>query len=233
MQRIVMAALLAGALAGCVAFALHMLQTTPLILHAEIYESGEASHDHEIAAGAKPKARALAHEDKEGWPAEGFERNAYLLLADVVTALGFSFLLVGAMALSGRAIDWQKGIIWGLCGYVVFYVTPTLGMAPELPGMVGAELAERQTWWLATVAAALMAMGLLFFANGLLWKSVAALLLVAPHAIGAPHPVMEPGNVPAELAAQFAVASLVVSGLFWMVLGGFAGYFYDRFQPSR
>jgi len=44
---------------------------------------------------------------------------------------------------------------------------------------------------------------------------------------------MEPGNVPAELAARFAVASLVVSGLFWMVLGGFAGYFYDRFQPSR
>ena len=63
MQRIVMAALLAGALAGFVAFALHMWQTTPLILHAEIYESGEASHDHEIAAGAKSKARARAHED--------------------------------------------------------------------------------------------------------------------------------------------------------------------------
>jgi predicted cobalt transporter CbtA len=34
------------------------------------------------------------------------------------------------------------------------------------------------------------------------------------------------------LAAQFAATTLVVTGLFWMVLGGLTGYFYNRFEPS-
>ncbi len=38
------------------------------------------------------------------------------------------------------------------------------------------------------------------------------------------------GNVPAEMAAEFAVATLVVTGLFWVFLGGLTGYFYNRFE---
>jgi len=229
MQRIVMAALLAGALAGCAAFVLQMWQTTPLIQHAEIFETGEAP-----AAGHGEGQAAHSH-DHGGAAAGGdgdFSRHALSLLADVITAIGFGFVLVGAMALSGREVGWRGGIIWGLCGYAAFYMAPAFGMAPELPGMVAAELGERQTWWLSTAAATAVALALIFFADGVIWKAVAALLLVVPHAIGAPHPVMEPGNVPAELAAQFAVASLVVTGLFWMVLGGFGGYFYHRFQQA-
>ncbi len=218
MQRIVMTALLAGALAGLAVFILHMWQTTPLILHAEVYESGEA---------AAPNAATQEHQH-----AVDFMRHAYSLLADVITAIGFSFLLVGAMAITGRRTDWQNGIIWGLCGFAAFFIAPALGAPPELPGMVAAELGERQAWWLGTAMFASVALALIFFAHGALWKVLAALLLIAPHAYGAPHPVMEPGNVPAELAAQFAVASLVVNGLFWMVLGGCAGYFYDRFEPA-
>lgn len=229
MQRIVMTALLAGALAGIAVFALHMWQTTPMILEAEVFENGTPAPTHAHAAGEAAGHAHAAAADDDAWPAPGLERNAYSLLADVVTAIGFGFLLVGAMAIFGRNVDWQAGVIWGLCGFAAFFVSPALGAPPELPGMVAAELGERQTWWLATAAAATVAMGLIFFAPGLLWNAVAALLLIAPHAIGAPHPVMEPGNVPAELAAQFAVASLVVNGLFWMALGGFSGYFYERF----
>jgi cobalt transporter subunit CbtA len=237
MQRVVMAALIAGALAGFAAFALHMWQTTPLILHAEVYEAGEASHDHATAQSqpTKPDDHAASQSHSHGdeaWPAEGFERSAYSLLADVITSIGFAFLLLGAIAMRGRDTGWQQGIIWGLCGYAAFYVAPALGMAPELPGMVGAELGERQIWWLGTSLATALALAMLFFTSGTLLKVVAALLMLVPHVIGAPHPVIEPGNVPAELAAQFAVASLVVSGLFWMVLGGLGGYFYDRFEPS-
>jgi len=52
--------------------------------------------------------------------------------------------------------------------------------------------------------------------------------------IGAPHPALEDlsGEVPAELAAQFAVTSLVTVGLFWIVLGAAAGYFYDKFTDA-
>lgn len=238
MQRIVMTALLAGALAGLAAFVLQSWQTTPLIMHAEIYETGEVpaavAHSHGTAPAAEAtQAGGHAHAaEAEAWPADGVERYAYSLLADVVTAIGFGFLLIGAMAVSGREVSWRGGIVWGLCGYAAFYMAPSFGMAPELPGMVAAELGERQIWWLSTAAVSALALALIFFAPGALWKAVAALLLVAPHAIGAPHPVIEPGNVPAELAAQFAVASLVVTGLFWMVLGGLGGYFYRRFAPA-
>jgi len=57
-------------------------------------------------------------------------------------------------------------------------------------------------------------------------------LIVLPHLIGAPHPEITTGGVPAELAAQFAINVLVVSGLFWIVLGGLTGYFYHRFGNS-
>jgi len=232
MQRIVMAALLAGALAGCAAFILQMWQTTPLILHAEVFETGAAP----AAGHSHGEGQTQAHSHDHGAQAadDGGDlgRHGLSLLADVVTAIGFGFLLIGAMALSGRETGWRGGIIWGLCGYAAFYMAPAFGMAPELPGMVAAELGERQTWWLSTAAATVVALALIFFVEGTLWKAVAALLLVVPHAIGAPHQVMEPGNVPAELAAQFAVASLVVTGLFWMVLGGLGGYFYHRFQPA-
>lgn len=37
-------------------------------------------------------------------------------------------------------------------------------------------------------------------------------------------------GLPPELASEFAIATMVVTGLFWMVLGGLTGYFYGRFE---
>ncbi len=34
--------------------------------------------------------------------------------------------------------------------------------------------------------------------------------------------------LPAELAAEFAVASLLTTCLFWLVLGGLAGHLYQK-----
>ena len=39
-------------------------------------------------------------------------------------------------------------------------------------------------------------------------------------------------DVPATLAAQFAVATLVVTALFWALLGGLTGYFQQRFAAA-
>lgn len=240
--RIVMSALFAGALAGALVFAGHMWKTTPLILHAEVYEGGGPGADadargHGETAAKPPPAdyegRAHSHGGGDAWtPADGIERNAFTLLSDVITAIGFAFLLVGAMVLSGRRAGWKGGMVWGLCGYAAFYLAPAFGLSPELPGMAAAELASRQAWWLGTAVATAIALALMFFVNGVLWKTAAALLALTPHVIGAPHPPIEPGAVPAELAAQFAVATLVVTGLFWLALGAFSGYFLDRFEDA-
>ena len=81
-------------------------------------------------------------------------------------------------------------------------------------------------------AAAAMAAGglwLLVFSNGLVLKTIGVVILVAPHMIGAPHPSeLGTGKVPAELAAQFAATSIVITALFWALLGGFSGFFFGR-----
>jgi cobalt transporter subunit CbtA len=234
--RIVRTALVAGAIAGLFAWALQMARTTPLILKAEVYEEMAEKAKAAVSpgqAGAAVQTSAHGHDagaGKDEWePGEGFARNAFTLLTSVITAIGFAFMLTGAIALSGRAVDWRQGIIWGLAAYAAFYVSPSLGLPPEVPGMDAAPLSHRQIWWLATAVVTALALALIFFAAKPAWKAVAVALIVAPHVIGAPAHVPESGPLPAALAAEFAVASLVTVGLFWMALGGLTGYFYRRF----
>ena len=219
-----MTALGAGALAGVLVFAAHMMTTSPLILAAEVYETAPHSHGSTAAAG---DVASNAEAARAGW-----QRGAYTLLADILTSIGFAFVLVGAIALSGREIDWRRGLIWGLCGFAAASVAPALGLATELPGMQAAELQNRQVWWLGTAAATAGGLALIFLAERRALKIVGAVLIVLPHLIGAPDHELRPGGVPAELAAEFTVATLVVSGLFWLLLGGLTGHFYRRFESA-
>jgi cobalt transporter subunit CbtA len=227
-SRVLMTALAAGVLAGLFLFAAHMAKTTPLIVHAEVYENAapsEAAH----APVAAPAGEAKA-EPEEWGPEDGFERSAYTLLADLLAAIGLAFLLVGAMALSGRDVDWRSGLIWGLCGYAAVFFNPAFGLAPELPGMQAAELQARQIWWLGTAIVTAGGLALIFFGQRHAMTAIGALLIVLPHLIGAPAHEIHPGGVPAELAAEFAIATSVITGLFWLLLGGLTGYFYQRFE---
>ena len=236
-----MSALLAGLLAGVLVFVGHTWKVTPLIVNAEVYEEVKPeSHSHtHIASRDKPEAAAsetqtehLHNEGNEWGPADGFERNAFTLLSDVITAIGFAFLLGGAMVLSGRELGWKRGMVWGLCGYAALYLAPAFGLSPELPGMAAADLTARQGWWVSTAVATAGGLVGLFFLSRSIWKVLAVALLLAPHLIGAPHPPLNPGAVPAELAAQFAVATLVITAIFWLSLGALSGYFLDRFKET-
>jgi cobalt transporter subunit CbtA len=217
--RIVLTAVLAGLVAGVFLWGAHMVKTTPLILAAEVYENA---------------ATTSAEAPVGGPQSQGFERAANTLLADVLAGVGFAFLLTGAVALAGRPIDWRRGVAWGLGGYAVFFAAPSLGLPPELPGMQAADLVARQAWWLAAAAATAIGLGLAAFSARSWMKVLAAVLIVLPHLIGAPSVAHGPGGgvggVPAELASEFAIATMVVTGLFWMVLGGLTGYFYGRFE---
>ncbi len=236
-----MSALLAGVLAGTLVFVGHSWKVTPLIVHAEAYETVEPeSHSHthvtnnDLSKAAAGEVKTEhSHSDGSEWaPEDGFERSAFTLLSDVITAIGFAFLLGGAMVLSGQKLGWRRGMVWGLCGYVALYLAPAFGLSPELPGMAAGDLTARQGWWLITAMATAGGLGCLFFSSRSAWKVIAVILLLAPHLIGAPHPVIKPGAVPAELAAQFAVATLVITAMFWLFLGALSGYFLDRFQES-
>jgi cobalt transporter subunit CbtA len=236
--RLAAAALVAGAVAGVFFWAAHMVKVVPLVIQAEVYEDKAAGggHAHSHASGhtgdENRESAATADEDDEWAPAEGLERAAYILLTDILLSIGFAFVLCGGFALSGRTVGWREGRVWGIVSFAAVYVSPALGLAPELPGMQAADLHARQAWWLSTAVAGAVGFALIFLTESLWLRFGGAILVVAPHVVGAPAHEFHAGPVPAELAAQFAVASLTVTGLYWVVLGACAGYAYERTQKA-
>jgi len=227
-RNIVLVAAIAGAVAGLAVTVAQQLTTVPLILKAEVYEEhGAATPGHRHNAAAQ----AQAHEhSEEGWqPSNGFERAAFSLLANVLTGVGFALLLVAASELAGGIRNWRQGVFWGLAGFAVFTLAPSLGLPPELPAMPAAELGVRQLWWVATAASTAVALGLLVYGRSP-WAALAALaLLVAPHLIGAPQPGSYETPIPESLHHSFVVAVVLTTLLFWLLLGGLAGLFRGRF----
>ena len=154
---------------------------------------------------------------------------ALTLVSNVVSGVGFALLLVGCFALHGN-VDWRRGILWGVGGFVVFSLAPAVGLPPELPGVPAASLPHRQLWWIITVAATAAGLSLLAFKPGAAFKALGVVLMVLPHVIGAPHPEAGGGLVPRALLERFILMSLMASAAFWVVLGLCAGYFYSRLK---
>jgi len=234
-RNIVIVAAIAGALAGLGMTIAQQLTTVPMILEAEVYEAqGAASahaHAHEVRAAAHDyTAAAHAHEHGEGWaPADGAERTFFTFAANMLTGIGFALLLVAVSELFGGIVNWRQGVFWGLAGFVVFTLAPGLGLPPELPAMPAADLGARQAWWLGTVLATATALGLLFYSRSFIAVLAAIALLVTPHVIGAPQPVSYESPIPEGLHHSFVVAAVMTALLFWVLLGGLAGYVRGRF----
>lgn len=237
LKRLISIALFAGLLAGVGSTAFQMVYAVPLILEAEEFEVAEdpvatsgvvtAEHDH-----------ADGHSHDGAWaPADGLERAMSTFGANVFASMGFALLMVAAFHLWGGTVTGRSGILWGGAGFVSFSLAPFFGLPPELPGMVGADLASRQIWWVFTVSAtvgglALLALPLTFLVAPLR-VVIGLLLLVAPHAIGAPQLAVEAdltSLVPAHLSAQFAVVALAHGLVFWLLLGGISGWLFDKWN---
>ncbi len=223
LKQIVSAAAMAGILSGLLLTALQQIQVVPLILQAEVYEqtAEAASHSsHEHTAGG--------HEHEAWRPSDGWERTLFTATANIVLALGFALLLGAAISLCGKTIDWRAGLLWGVAGYVVFFVAPSLGLPPEVPGTEAAHLHDRQIWWLMTTVSTATGLSLLVFARTWLIKVVGVVLLGVPHLIGAPQPPIHRSAAPAELAITFKYATAFANAVFWLSLGGLIGFFHKK-----
>jgi len=219
-KRIVSAAALAGVLAGLILTVVQQMQGRQIILKAEVYEDAAASQSpHGHSSG-----------EHEAWqPANGGERTLFTALANVSLAVGFGLLLGAAICLRGDVNGWRAGLLWGLAGYVVFFVAPSLGLPPEVPGTEAAPLADRQLWWLITVIVTASGLSLLIFARSWQLKMLGTVLLGIPHLIGAPQPQVHASAAPVELAHAFIYATAVANAVFWLALGGLIGLFYKKF----
>lgn len=219
-SKFLTSALFAGAVAGLIAGLLQLAFVQPVLLHAELYESGELIH-----FGADP---VTAHPDLPGFDAV---RDGLSLIFTMLTYTGYALILVAVMSVAegrGARIDGRIGMIWGIAGFVTFHLAPAFTLAPEVPGVAAAEVSARQIWWFATVAAAGVALWLIAFARNWALQGLALALLAAPHLIGAPEPDSFTGTVPPEIAALFAARALGVGLAAWVLLGAFAGYFWQR-----
>ena len=162
----------------------------------------------------------------------GVNRTVGTLMANLVTGAGFSLLLMAAAVLTGRSITLANGVLWGAAAWLTFQLMPSVGLPPELPGFPAAALFDRQVWWTGTVVATAAALYLIVLRKEPVAKAAGVVLLFAPHVIGAPQPADIASDVPAILAAEFAVATLSAGLLFWIVLGLVMGAINDRWAKT-
>ena len=218
-RSIVFSAALAGLIVGIFVTFAQRVATVPLIMQAEVYERQAEAVDHQHATT-----------DQAWQPAEGFERNAYTALFNVVDWIGFGLLLNGVVVLLRRPVTWREGFLWGLGAFLVFVIAPGLGLPPELPGIPAAPLLQRQMWWAATVLATAAGLCLIVFRRSPIAAAIAILAIAAPHLVGAPRLVHVETNIPELLSRQFIVAVTITALPCWALLGGLTGHFYRRFS---
>lgn len=200
------AAALAGIVAGVLLTALQAWSVAPLIRDAERIEQA-TGHD----------------EAHDAWqPGSDTTRVAATAVANVVLATGFALMLAGAMALRD-ARGWRAGIAWGVAGYAVVFVAPSLGLPPSLPGLAEAPLDARTAWWLLAVGCSAGGLALIVFGRGLALRALGLALLVVPHAIGAPQPRMHDPQATNALARAFVRNAYLANAALWLVLGAIVG----------
>ena len=247
-RRIFLTALLAGFLGGVGISVVQEFTTTPVILHAEEYENRGAAHKHGAhtpdnngrGPSLAPPARAHEHggtaadakegSDAEAWsPGDGLERTLFTTLANVLTGIGFALVLTAFYALSGKPVNGRTGVLWGLAGFGAVSLAPSLGLPPEVPGALAAELGARQSWWFLCVVATAAGLWMMVFRKSAAWAIAGIVLIALPHLFGAPQPERIGGAVPPELAAHFVAASLATAAIFWCALGWLSGTFWQKF----
>lgn len=222
-KNLLTSAVFAGVAAGLIAALLQFMFVIPALLEGELFETGARIH---FGADGSPQS-------ERGAPALGgdFTRHAMTVGFNVVTYVGFAFLMLAAMAfaeLRGLAtITPKQGIVWGLAGFVAIQLAPAIGLPPVLPGTIGAEVDARQAWWLGTIVASVVGLWIVAFTRGPLALAGVGLLAV-PHLIGAPQLDTFWGVAPPELAAQFVTYSLGSAAAGWTALGFLAAWFWTR-----
>lgn len=241
-RRLFLCALLVGLCAGLAYSAVQRLQVIPIIAAAEVFESPSSAEPAAEVAHHPPGEAAHVHvHDEAAWqPEEGFERIFWTVVSNVLGAVGFALLLLPALAWwdrqrGGEAASLRSGLLWGAAGWLCFFVWPSLGLRPELPGEAAADIHARQAWWLLAVVCAIGGLALLSSVKGP-WRWLGVPLLLVPFLVGAPHadgPAFAQFAADAaaqmeQLKAQFVVATALASAVQWLVIGAVAGIVTPR-----
>lgn len=212
-KNLFVSAICAGIAAGLLASALQLTFVIPVLLEGELYETGSRVH---FGTDGSPQS------DRGAPPLAGdWLRHSMTVAFNIVTYTGYGLLLAAMISfasLKGITTTAKQGLIWGLCGYIAVQLAPAIGLPPELPGTIAAEVAQRQLWWISTILASAAGLGLIAFGRSYL-PLTGVVLMAIPHLLGAPHLDTFFGVAPPELAAEFATLSLGAAAAGWVLLG--------------
>lgn len=205
--KIAVSALIAGFGAGLVAAAMQYVFVQPLLLHAELFEA-----DPNTALDVVRVARGAFDPMRE----------AMNVLFSALIYTGYAFMLLAGMVFAeerGQPITPRAGMLWGAAGFIAMHFAPAFGLAPDMPGLNGADVEARQIWWYLTVGCTGLGLWLLAFGRNWTMWGIAVILIAAPQVIGAPLPDTLTQVAPPELAAAFAARTLGVALVVWSTLG--------------
>lgn len=237
--KLLTSAIGAGAVAWLLAAVLHFAFVQNLILLGEEYETGALVH---YGAGGATVSHddGAGHSHAEGEAADGHDHGhsgeGSALTRDLWTAVFFglvyvayAMILVAGFAVArayGKVITAREGLIWGVAGFAAFQLAPAMGLPPELPGTIAADLGARQVWWWGTVLATAGGFALFAYGRGFAAGLAGAVLIGLPHLIGAPLPDGFSGTAPPEVAAAFASNVLGCALAVWALMGLAAGHLW-------
>ena len=217
-----------SALVASLGFSLYQWYlVNPIIFAAELYELAEPLDSVTLEHTA---------EQVTPWsPNDGIERNFYTLLANFLMSLAYSLLLASAMVFRGSSST-LKGLVWGIAAYLSVFVAPSLGLAPEIPGMEAADLSQRQNWWFITVTLTSIGLAVLAFSPRY-YKGAGLILMLVPHLIGVPTPEIHGFSHPdpnaiamlTELWHQFVLQTSIANALLWLIIGTSTGFLCHKF----
>ena len=221
-NQLVLPAFLASIMVGILLSVVQIFWVTPLILEAETYEISAPTNTNE----------AISVEQEAWGPDDGWERTLYTTGSNVVIAFGFALILTGFYNLF-QLTKLYQGLAWGIAGYIAFFASPALGLPPELPGTVAADLVTRQYWFMGTVFSTSIGLMLVFLPSSWLFRILGVGLVLVPHIIGAPQPLTHESLAPHSLITQFIWASSLSNALFWVVLGVLSLVLFRFFSPLQ
>ncbi|HOZ31403.1 MAG TPA: CbtA family protein [Tabrizicola sp.] len=247
-QRMLTSALVAGCAAWLLAAVLHFAFVQKYILLGEAYETGAAvhyagvvpadghadaghSHDEPAAEGHSHDEGAAAHDHGDAGAVSTGTRTLWTTVFFGLVYVAYALILVAGFGLArayGKIIAAREGLLWGIAGFASFQLVPAMGLAPELPGTLAADLGARQVWWWGTVAATAVGLGLLGYGRSLMATALAVVLLAVPHLVGAPELDGFSGVAPPEVAGAFSARVLGTGLAVWALMGWVAGHVWAR-----
>lgn len=249
---------------GSVQAALQHWLAVPIILAAEVLEEATSTqrsepsahqeeHSHNAVHATQSTELPNSHDHdevaKEWAPAGDVERTFWTWVATVIDTLALGLLSLAAIAASLASSNRRgnapvpallTGLLVAAAGWFGLHLWPALGLPAELPGMEAADLGSRQAWWLMSAVSALGTCVLLAFSRKSWRWPLAALLLVLPFLIGAPHLTGDPlGAFGPEaqmqmraLEARFSRITHLLAVTQWLGIGLLGGWLFGRWvQP--